>query len=93
MPFAAPRACELAKVPPSTMYDLRHTCLARWAAHMDPYTLAYLARHNDFSTTRRYVHPQAETVRAALDRVRATHHCQGPPGCQVPSSLPAAKTG
>jgi site-specific recombinase XerD len=38
---------------------------------MDPYTLAYLAGHSDFSTTRRYVHPQADTVRAALERVRA----------------------
>ncbi len=86
------RACRMAVVSPFTMYDLRHTCLTRWA-QMDPYTLAYLAGHSDFSTTRRYVHPQAETVRAALERVRATHRCQGPPGCQVPSSLPAAKTG
>jgi integrase len=64
------RACRMAAVPPFTMYDLRHTCLTRWAAHMDPYTLAYLAGHSDFSTTRRYVHPQADTVRAALERVR-----------------------
>ncbi len=32
---------------------------------MDPYTLAYLAGHSDFSTTKRYVHPQTETVLAA----------------------------
>ncbi len=88
-----PRACALARVQPFTMYDLRHTCLTRWAAHMDPYTLAYLAGHSDFSTTRRYVHPQTETIRAALERVRANHHCQEPPGCQVASCLPAAKTG
>jgi site-specific recombinase XerD len=37
---------------------------------MDPYTLAYLAGHSDFATTRRYVHPQAETVRAAMERAR-----------------------
>ncbi len=37
---------------------------------MDPYTLAYLAGHADFSTTKRYVHPQTETVLAALDRAR-----------------------
>jgi len=37
---------------------------------MDPYTLAYLAGHGDFSTTRRYVHPQAHTVRAAMERAR-----------------------
>jgi len=60
----------MAAVPPFRMYDLRHICLTRWAAHMDPYTLAYLAGHSDFSTTRRYVHPQADTVRAALERVR-----------------------
>jgi len=33
---------------------------------MDPYTLAHLAGHSDFSTTRRYVHPSWETVRAAV---------------------------
>src|SRR5579884_1766049 len=65
------RACRMAAISPFTMYDLRHTCLTRWAAHMDAYTLAYLAGHSDFSTTRRYVHPQAETVRVAFERARA----------------------
>jgi hypothetical protein len=37
---------------------------------MDPYTLAYLAGHSDFGTTRRYVHPQAETVLAAMERAQ-----------------------
>ena len=37
---------------------------------MDPYTLAYLAGHGDFSTKRRYVHPQADTVRDAMNRAR-----------------------
>jgi hypothetical protein len=37
---------------------------------MDPYTLAYLAGHSDFGTTRRYVHPQAQTIRDAMARVR-----------------------
>jgi site-specific recombinase XerD len=27
---------------------------------------AYLAGHSDFSTTKRYVHPKAETIRAAM---------------------------
>jgi hypothetical protein len=52
------------------IYTFRHTCLTRWAAYMDPYTLAYLAGHGDFSTTRRYVHPQADTVRDAMNRAR-----------------------
>ena len=63
------KAIKLSKVEAFTLYTLRHTCLTRWSAHMDPYTLAYLAGHSDFSTTKRYVHPQAETVRAAMERV------------------------
>jgi integrase len=66
-----PNACELAKVTAFPLYTFRHTCLTRWAAYMDPYTLAYLAGHSDFSTTRRYIHPQAHTVRAAMERARA----------------------
>jgi integrase len=68
-----PKACTLAKVAESPLYTFRHTCLTRWAAHMDPYTLGYLAGHSDFSTTRRYVHPQAHTVREALERARNGH--------------------
>jgi hypothetical protein len=30
---------------------------------MDPYTLAYLAGHSNFSTTRRYLHPQVDTIK------------------------------
>ena len=56
---------------PFTLYTFRHTCLTRWAAFMDPYTLAYLAGHRDFSTTRRYVHPQADTIKAAIERDRS----------------------
>jgi hypothetical protein len=37
---------------------------------MDPYTLACLAGHSDFSTTRHDVHPQAHTVIAAIERAR-----------------------
>ncbi len=64
------KALNLSKVETFTLYTLRHTCLTRWSSHMDPYTLAYLAGHSDFSTTKRYVHPQAETVRAAMERAR-----------------------
>jgi integrase len=62
------KAIKLAKLEPFNLYTLRHTCLTRWAAYMDPYTLAYLAGHSDFSTTKRYVHPQADTVRSAMER-------------------------
>jgi hypothetical protein len=51
-------------------YTLRHTCLTRWAEVMDPYTLAYLAGHSDFATTRRYVHSRKETVLHAIERAQ-----------------------
>jgi len=62
------KACKLAGVEYFAPYTLRHTCLTRWATTMDPYTLAYLAGHSDFATTRRYVHPRAETVLEAIGR-------------------------
>jgi hypothetical protein len=34
---------------------------------MGPYTLAYLAEHSDFATTRWYVHPRKETVLQAIE--------------------------
>jgi hypothetical protein len=40
------------------------------APHMDPWTLAYLAGHRDMNITKRYVHPQEQTIRAAMDRVQ-----------------------
>jgi hypothetical protein len=41
-----------------------------WAPQMDPWTLAYLAGHRDMSITKRYIHPQEHTSRAAMDRAR-----------------------
>jgi len=40
---------------------------------MDPYTLAHLAVHSDFCTTRRYIHPSWETVRAAVLKAEEEH--------------------
>ena len=65
------KAYTIAKIASFPLYTFRHTCLTRWAAHMDPYTLGYLAGHSDFSTTKRYIHPQAQTVLAAMERARA----------------------
>ena len=65
------KACKAAGIEPFPLYTFRHTCLTRWATTMDPYTLAYLAGHSDFSTTRRYVHPQKETVLDAMKRAQS----------------------
>jgi integrase len=51
------KALKLSKVEAFTLYTLRHTCLTR-SSHMDAYTLAYLAGHADFATTKRYIHPR-----------------------------------
>lgn len=64
------KALTAAKVEPFTLYTFRHTCLTRWAAFMDPYPLPNLAGHSDFSTTRRYVHPQADTIKTAIEKAR-----------------------
>jgi hypothetical protein len=37
---------------------------------MHPGTVAYLAGHRDMNITRRYVPPQEQTIRAAMDRAR-----------------------
>lgn len=52
------------------LYTLRHTCLTRWAPHMDPWALAYLAGHRDMSITKRYIHPQEGTLRDAIEKAR-----------------------
>jgi len=57
-------------VEPFPLYTLRHTCLTRWAPHMDPWALAYIAGHRDMSITKRYVHPQQGTLRDAIEKAR-----------------------
>ena len=52
------------------LYSLRHTCLTRWAPHMDPWTLMRLAGHSDMATTKRYIHPEDEATRQAMQRAR-----------------------
>ena len=63
-------ACRIAGIEFFPLYTFRHTCLTLWSACMDPYTLAYFAGHSDFATTRRYVHPNLETGREAMERAR-----------------------
>jgi hypothetical protein len=37
---------------------------------MDPWTLAYLAGHRDMNITKRYIHPQEQTILAAMKKAR-----------------------
>ena len=61
------------KVSPFVLYTLRHTCLTRWAKHMDPYTLHTLAGHTDMNTTKRYTHPNEADIREAMAKVWGGH--------------------
>lgn len=58
------------RVQPFPLYTLRHTCLTRWAPHMDPWALAYLAGHRDMSITKRYVHPQQDVLLQSIGKAR-----------------------
>jgi len=40
---------------------------------MDPWALAYLAGHRDMSITKRYVHPQQDTLRDAMEKARVAN--------------------
>ena len=73
------KACTRAKLEHFPIYTFRHTCLTRWAPFMDPWTLAYLAGHRDMSTTKRYVHPQEYSTRAAMEKARValSRHSSG----------------
>jgi integrase len=67
------KALTASKVPAFVQYDLRHTCLTRWAKVMDPFTLKKLAGHTDLNTTMRYVHLNDDDVRAAMDKAQGGH--------------------
>ena len=82
------RVFRVTGVEPFVLYSLRHTCLTRWAPHMDAYTLAYLAGHSDMNVTKRYIHPDDETVKAAFDRAKNLQHLPTSP----PSTPPTLKT-
>jgi integrase len=85
------KACSLAKLPAFVPYTFRHTCLTRWANILDPYTLAYLAGHSDFATTRRYVHPNLNTAREALEKAKRAQggHKIGHSDESAPNAEPA----
>jgi integrase len=60
------KALEASKVQNFVLYDLRHTCLTRWAKKMDVWRLKKVAGHTDLSTTMRYVHMTDEDVREVV---------------------------
>jgi hypothetical protein len=51
-------------------YDLRHTCLTRWARYLDPFTLKKLAGHESLETTMKYIHLNEADSEARLLEAR-----------------------
>ena len=87
------RVFRVTSIEPFVLYSLRHTCLTRWAPHMDPYTLAYLAGHSDMNVTKRYIHPDDETVHAAFRRAEKIVALPVGPPSSPPTPKTAAKGG
>jgi hypothetical protein len=48
---------------------LRHTFLTEAGEHTDPFTLQYVAGHDNIKRTLRYVHPLEEAVAKLFDRL------------------------
>ncbi len=71
-------------VVPFVLYTFRHTCITRWAKHMDPFTLHVLAGHADMNTTKRYVHPSDEDILEAMERVQSGHKTGHTPKTTIP---------
>lgn len=55
--------------PDAGLHALRHTFLTEAGQHTDPFTLQYVAGHDNIKTTMRYVHPQAESVERLFERL------------------------
>ena len=56
---------------PFVPYDLRHTCLTRWAKYLDPFTLKKLAGHESLETTMKYIHLNEVESEARLREARS----------------------
>jgi integrase len=57
-----------ANVSPFVIYDLRHTCITRWAKALPLPVVQKLAGHTSISTTMRYVHLNDADVLAAITK-------------------------
>jgi integrase len=55
--------------PDSGLHGLRHTFLTEAGEQTDPFTLQYVAGHDNIKTTMRYVHPRANAVQKLFLRL------------------------
>jgi hypothetical protein len=73
----------------------RHTFLTEAGEHTDPFTLQYVAGHDNIKTTMRYVHPREDAVEnlfrrlGKLERPETRVECKGSVQNPVQLGLPS----
>jgi len=87
--------------PDAGLHALRHTFLTEAGEHTDPFTLQYVAGHDNIKTTMRYVHPREDAVEKLFarlgnlprpeSRVECTGSVQNPVQLGLPSESDLAK--
>ena len=87
--------------PDAGLHALRHTFLTEAGEYTDPFTLQYVAGHDNIKTTMRYVHPREAAVHKLFarladleqpeERVACKRSVQNPVQFEMPSENELAK--
>jgi len=87
--------------PDAGLHALRHTFLTEAGEYTDPFTLQYVAGHDNIKTTMRYVHPREDAVEKLFvrlgnlprpeTRVECKRSVQNPVQSELPSDADPAK--
>jgi len=64
------------------LHALRHTFLTEAGEYTDPFTLQYVAGHDNIKTTMRYVHPREEAVEKLFARLGNLERPEGRVECK-----------
>jgi integrase len=75
--------------PDAGLHALRHTFLTEAGEYTDPFTLQYVARHDNIKTTMRYVHHQEAAVHKLFLRLEDVQQ----PGKLIECNMVGAKSG
>src|SRR4030081_2800632 len=68
--------------PDAGLHALRHTFLTEAGEYTDPFTLQYIAGHDNIKTTMRYVHPREEAVEKLFVRLGNLERPEGRVECK-----------
>ena len=68
--------------PDAGLHALRHTFLTEAGEYTDPFTLQYVAGHDNIKTTMRYVHPREEAVEKLFVRLGDLERPEGRVECK-----------